>query len=142
MNDIGRAKELLAANGHTCVLCRGAECYISDKRGVAPLLGWIDEGAALDGFAAADKVVGRAAALLFALVGIREVYAEILSEPAADALRESGIAFTYGALVPGIINREGTGPCPMERAVMEICDPKAAPQEIRRTLAALRAAAN
>lgn len=118
--DTEKALAILDARELTCVVCRDALVYVATERGVKPLLNWLDNGPDLSGFCAADKVVGRGAAFLYCLLGVREVYAHIMSKPAAQVLESHGIAFQAGKLVDGIINRRGTGPCPFEDAVMDI----------------------
>ena len=44
------------------------------------------------GFAAADRVVGRAAAFLYVLLGAGEIYAGVMSDTAADVLERFGVA--------------------------------------------------
>ena len=61
LSDLDRAKALLTG-GTTCAIIRGARCETSCLRGVKPLLGWLEGD--WRGAAAADKVVGRAAAFL------------------------------------------------------------------------------
>lgn len=118
-----QARSLLETGAYTCVLCRNADVYTATERGVKPLLNWLDSGLDLKDFSAADRVVGRATAFLYCLLGVREVYAQVMSRPAADVLRAAGIAAEYSQLVDGIINRKGTGPCPFEAAVLDIQDP-------------------
>ena len=48
------------------------------------------------------------------LSGVSEVYAEVVSRPALDLLTAEGIAVQYDVCVPAIINRAGTGICPVE----------------------------
>lgn len=117
MGDLERARHLLTDGKYTCVLCRGDLLYTSMARGVRPVLEWITAGQDLSGFSAADKVVGKAAAFLFVRAGIAYLYARVISEPALAVLRARGIPVEYDHLVPGIINRAGDGPCPMESAV-------------------------
>lgn len=136
--NLDRAKEILLAGDYTCVLVEGDEILTSEKRGVAPLLGWIDEGHDLSGYSAADKVVGRGAAMLYVLMGIQSLYAAVLSKEAEAALESAGIEVTYGELVPRIQNRTKTGYCPMEEAVLGITDPKEALLAIRKKLESLR----
>jgi len=138
--ELNEARELLAAGGYTCVLCKAGRTYTSTRRGVAPLLGWLEEGTDLTGFCAADKVVGRAAALLYRLLGVREVYAAVISRGALEVLEAGNIAVCYDSLTDGIINRAGTGPCPMEAATRDITDPAQAPAAIRLALEKLRQA--
>lgn len=76
----------------------------------------------LTGTSCADKVVGKAAALLMQKAGVATLYAGIISEPATKVLTDAGIEYEYGTLVPRIQNRKGDGLCPMESAVMDISD--------------------
>ena len=139
MHDWERAKERLQSMGCTCVVCKGEQVYTSKKRGVAPLLEWISDGVALRGFSAADKVVGKAVALLFALAGVRQVYAPVMSEAAVHVFSQQGIQASFDRTVPAIINRAGDGPCPMEQAVREIDYPQAAFHAVRNKMEHLRA---
>ena len=132
MTDLEKAKKLLPEGGYTCVLCRGAEVHTATARGVRPLLDWLDSGLDLRGFSAADKVVGRATAFLYVLLGVRTVHALVMSTPAKEALEANGIPAFCGREVAGIINRRGDGPCPFEEAVLDITDPEEALSAIRR----------
>jgi hypothetical protein len=78
-----------------------------------------------------DKLVGRAAALLFTLVRPRSVFALTMSAGAQDVLRTADIPFTCDALIVDVLNRTGTGPCPMEAAVSSIDDPLAALEKLK-----------
>ena len=113
-NDLTEAINILNGDKYTCVLCKGSAIYISTERGVKPLIDWIDDGTDLQGFSAADKVVGKAAAFLYVLLGVKEVYARIMSEGAIAVLKNNGIFVKYDLSVKNIINRAGTGNCPME----------------------------
>ena len=138
MPDLSKAKQHLTEGGYTCVLCRGDRVHTATARGVRPLLDWLDSGLDLEGFSAADKVVGRATAFLYVLLGVREVHALVMSTPAREALEANGIAATCDREVPGIINRRGDGPCPFEEAVLGITDPREALTAIRKKQLLLR----
>ena len=141
-NDLARAISLLKENNYTCVLCKGETVYTTTQRGVLPLVEWLEAGLALQGFSAADKVVGKAAAFLYALAGIKEVYAQVISKSAWDTLTRYGIEVSCETMVEKIINRTGTGPCPMEYAVRHIDgSPKQALAAVKETLQALRSPA-
>lgn len=121
--DLVRARELLEKDKDTtCVVCKGDILYTSTKKGVSPMLDWIQEGVDLQGFAVADKIVGKAAAMLFAFAGIREVYAGVISQSALPVINEYGIEYTFLQMADTIINRQGSGICPMEQAVAQISD--------------------
>ena len=135
--DTKKAIEILDAGNYTCAVCRGDAVYTATERGVKPLLAWLDTGPSLKGYCAADRVVGRAAAFLYCLLGVTEVYALVMSRPAAQVLRDHGISLHAATFTDGIINRKGTGPCPFEAAVMDITDPTEALLTIRAKLAAM-----
>lgn len=124
MTDIETAKAGLI--GHTLSLCKGKKRLYSDKRGIAPMVGFIAANEDLAGFSAADLIVGKAAALLFVKAGIREVYAQTLSESGKAVLLAHGIPFSYRELTPKIVNRLKTDVCPMEKAVRDTDDPERA----------------
>ena len=124
MSDIEKAKKLLSGGNFTCVLCKGDTSYTSTGKGVSPMLTFLENGTELRGFSAADKIVGKAAAMLFDCAGVTEVFAEVMSKAAVNYLKERGIACSYGVLTDKIINRKGDGLCPMELAVMDIDDEK------------------
>lgn len=120
MTDLDRARAALP--GHTLALCRGGEVVTSDLRGVMPMLGFLREGRDFSGFCAADRVVGRAAAMLFAKAGVRAVHAEVMSDGAVALLAAHGIDALCDVRTAAIENRQKTGPCPMESAVAGIED--------------------
>ena len=124
MSDIEKAKKLLSGGNFTCVLCKGDTSYTSTGKGVSPMLTFLENGTELRGFSAADKIVGKAAAMLFVCAGVTEVFAEVMSKAAVNYLKERGITCSYSVLTDKIINRKGDGLCPMELAVMDIDDEK------------------
>ena len=95
-----------------------------DEPGVKTLLSLQD--GSLSGASVADKIVGKAAALLLVRGGAVEVYAEVVSEPALKVLEKHRILCIHGEVVENIQNRVRSGICPMESAVSEIDDPQKA----------------
>ena len=132
--DVQKAKAHLIVGNYTCVLCKGNEIFTSNHRGVKPLLDFLNSNNDFSSFSAADKVVGKATAFLYCLLGIKVLYAQVLSIPAKEVLKTWGIQVSYDALVPGIRNRENTGPCPMEYATRECQTPEQALTAIQKTL--------
>lgn len=130
--DTQKAKELLEKNHYTCVLKQSGTVYTTTERGVKPLLDWHKDELDLQGFCAADKVVGKAAAFLYVLLGIKEVYAPVMSNGAIEILFRYGVQPQYDLSVKHIINRAGTGMCPMEQAVMDVSEPEQAWEAIIR----------
>lgn len=133
-----KAVRLLRDRNLTCAVCGEGIEYTSTLRGVQPLLRPYEEGIRFDGCAAADRVIGKAAACLYVLLGVERVYAEIVSKPAREIFEKNGIALDYDDLVELIENRTRTGLCPMETAVIDVTDPQDAPGRIREALAKLK----
>ncbi len=136
--DQKRAKAELESGNYTCVICRRDEIYVDTQRGVKPLLDLLDNGVRLSGFSAADKVVGKATAMLYVLLGVVSVYTPVLSSPAKDILEKNGIEIYYEKEVERIKNRTGDGFCPMESAVSNIDKPHLAYPAIKRKLSELK----
>lgn len=134
MNNLKRAKELLKSCGYTCVCCSDKGTLTSKKRGVAPLLSWFEKGKDLHEYSATDKVVGKGAAFLYIMLKIKELHANVISRSALEILTKYHIPVTYDVLTEVIRNRDNTGFCPIETAVLEITDPDTAISVIRETL--------
>ena len=133
-----KALKYLEEKGCTCVATNGTNLYFSHLRGVAPLLAWYDEKVNISGYSVADKVVGKGASFLYALLGVKEVYAKIISRSALQVLRRYGIEVEYFELADYIINRKGDGRCPIETALDTTCDKEGALEKIRLTLVKLK----
>ncbi len=129
--DLKLAKALLDEEGYTCVLRRGTFTYASRERGITPLLQWLDTGMNFKDAVAVDKVVGKAAAYLYVLLGVSEVYAYVISQPALEVLNRYHIAVQYTTLVEAVRNRTDTGFCPMETAVLSVDEPEQALEILR-----------
>ena len=128
--DLDLARALLIANKDaTCVAVRGEEIHVITESGVKPLLKmtWISsprtEIHSLKGFSVADKVVGKAPALLYAVLGPNAVFSPVMSWTGRAVLLAAGIATSYDQLVPHIQNRAKTGQCPMDASVQDVFDP-------------------
>ena len=122
MTNREKAKELLYAENYTCVFSDGESTYTSTRRGVAPLLYRYDSGVDYHGWSAADKVIGRGAAFMYILLGIKDIYVKVISQPSLQLLENHGIQVEYDQLVPAIRNRDNTGFCPIESAVKDVTD--------------------
>lgn len=116
-----QAKRFVEQKGYTCAIFSDQKWYYSTKRGVKPLLEFLQNNNLKAGFIGADKVVGKGAAMLYLLLGAKSLYAFVISEPALKLLQNNKVAVYYNTLVPNIINREGNGICPIEQSVLQ-CD--------------------
>lgn len=134
MTSVEKAKTLLKEENATLVAVNGDELYISHSRGVAPILDKIDENPEFfSGASVADKVIGKAAAILLAKYGVAEIHAAVVSEKALDYIRNKETKITYDTAVDYIINRDKTDMCPMEKSVLDTDDEDVAEALIRRT---------
>lgn len=89
---------------------------IGRERGVKDLMYFLkNKPEVFKGGFVADKVVGKGAAALMVLGGIKSVYADIMSRNALELLARSGVKAEYGVLTNHIINRAGTDMCPVEK---------------------------
>ncbi|WP_297410743.1 DUF1893 domain-containing protein [uncultured Alistipes sp.] len=99
----------------SCVIRSGDVIRIFRERGVKDLFRLLkEEPAMLRGAFIADKVVGKAAAALMVLGGVRELFADVISHSALELLARYRVRVSYTVAVDHIINRTRTGWCPME----------------------------
>ncbi|MBO5421251.1 MAG: DUF1893 domain-containing protein [Clostridia bacterium] len=133
MSDILTAKDLLKKENATFVAVNGEKIFISHSRGVAPIIEIIDSDAELlCGASVADKVIGKAAAMLLSKYKVKEIHALLVSEKALEYLDKKSISVTYDNVVAHIINRNKTDMCPMEKCVLNTTDEDEAEELIRR----------
>ncbi|KON31238.1 hypothetical protein AC482_01430 [miscellaneous Crenarchaeota group-15 archaeon DG-45] len=116
---------------------RGGEAIFSSAgSGIAPLIEAIDSigRAGLRGSIVADKIVGRAAALMAAYMEASEVHAALISAGAKEVLRGHGIGFRFSRETRAILSRDGADLCPFERLVLDVRDPSEAYKRIKAKL--------
>ena len=115
-----------------CVAYNDAGIQVSEERGIRPMILWLEEDAEfLRGASVADKIVGRAAAMIMIYAGVKEVYASVISNGALEVLLDAGVNVIYSMTAIAISNRRGDGICPMERSVAPISDPEEAYKVLR-----------
>ena len=108
------------------------------QRGVKDLVSLVSEcPEVLQGAIIADKAVGKAAAACMVVGGVRQVHADVMSEPALAMLQNHGVDAQYSQLVDHIINRTGTDWCPMERLSRDEDDPAVIIQKVKEKLTSL-----
>ncbi len=116
-----------------CAADRGVLVCQSTSRGISALVVAVEKERVVSHGPLdwGDKLVGRAAALLLTLVHPRSVFALTMSTGAQDVLRTAGIPFACDAVILDVLNRTGTGPCPMEAAVSGIDEPLVALETLK-----------
>lgn len=99
------------------------ELRVYDGRGVEDVYGlYVSDCVPLKNARVADKVVGAGAAALMIAGGVKEYYAHVISRQALDLFKRYGVSGSYGTLADRIINRSGTGQCPLESLVSHLTD--------------------
>ncbi|MBO2522307.1 MAG: DUF1893 domain-containing protein [Bacteroidetes bacterium] len=127
MLPLDQAKSSLLSSASTIAVVSDGEVFTSQERGVKPLLFLLKEKKGfLKGASVADKVIGKAAALLMVLGEIKEVHTLIISEPAVKVFEKHNIPCFYDKKVTRIVNRTGDGLCPMETLCLDVENPQEA----------------
>jgi hypothetical protein len=129
MSDLGIAKSRLFKEDKTLVVVKNGEVlFETGSHRISGFLGAIDKllGARLEGASVADRVAGKAVALLCVYAKVSEVYAEVLSRKAKVVFEENGITCEWRELVDNILDLNRSGVCPFEKAAADISDPEKA----------------
>lgn len=117
------AKRLLET--HSLVVVKDGKTSVYDGRGIKPVVDYLSKDNFKGAFVA-DKVIGKASALLLVYGKVQEVYTPTISKPAAKVFEDNNIKYSADKIVDNIINRTGTDLCPMEKKVQNIDNPKKA----------------
>jgi len=128
MSDLDTAKSRLYGEGFTLVVVKNGEVlFETASHRISGFLGAIEKlGVRLEGASVADRVAGKAVALLCVYAGICNVYAGVLSRKAKAVFEEHGIPCECKTLVDKILDLNRSGVCPFEKAAADISDPEAA----------------
>ncbi|RJS90916.1 DUF1893 domain-containing protein [Candidatus Bathyarchaeota archaeon] len=128
MTDLERAKRILKEEDKSLVIVKnGRIIFCSESPGIKGILEAIEKlGERLSGASAADRIVGKAAALLLAYSQIVKVYAITLSRSGLYTLRKNSIPVEYDYLVPEILDKNKKDICPFEKFTSDIESPSLA----------------
>lgn len=114
-----KAIDILHSEGCSCVIVNGDELVRCHERGVKDLYRiFKSRPALLSGAFIADKVIGKGAAAIMVAGGVASVYTDVISRPAMELFGMNGVEVESPLCVDNIINRAGTGTCPVE----QLCD--------------------
>lgn len=140
-NRLEQAKAALQGEITFAAVLADGRIITSEKKGIAPMMALLKEDAdVLKGACVADRVIGKAAALLMEKGGVIAVYGDIISTHAMSIYKKNGTPVTCGKEVPYIINWAKTGMCLMEQTVLEIEDAEEAYEALKRKLIELGSA--
>ncbi|KNF07939.1 hypothetical protein CLPU_11c01080 [Gottschalkia purinilytica] len=126
MKDIELAKDTLEKENLSLVIVKdGKILFRSADKGIKPIYNAVLQSEKnFKGSSIADKVTGKAAALLCKCLDIKRLFTEIISEGAINVLENSHIIFTYDKAIPYIKNRDMTDVCPIEKIAQYIDEPE------------------
>jgi len=102
--ELEKAMTAVKNEGCTCALTLGNVIFKSKDKSVQPLLDWMNSGNNYMGYMLADKIVGKAAAFIMIAMGIREIYAQVISEPAKALLEKEHVVVNADLVVPEILD--------------------------------------
>jgi hypothetical protein len=128
MNDLKTAKTLLDQKRLTLVIVKNCEVlYETQVHRISGFLEAIEQrGKNLSNASVADKVVGKAVALLCVYAGIKAVYAETLSVVGKVMLEKNEISCEWAKLIDVILDDRKQDICPFEKEAANVNDPKEA----------------
>jgi hypothetical protein len=137
---MNRYLDELERTGSSLMVYKGGRLiFQSSSKGIRPHLEAIEQlGDTLHGSVMADKIIGRAAALLILHSGAAEAHAALVSTPGRQVLEQHGLKFTYAQETPHIKMQDGRIYCPFEAMVQGISDPAEAYRAITEKMRALR----
>lgn len=124
MKDIDVAMELLEKEKLALVIVKNNKViFTSSGKGIKPLYTALEElKDELEGSSVADRVTGRAAAMLCTYAGIKQLKTKLISDNAINVLKETNIIYEYDECSPFIENRDRTGMCPVETLSLKAND--------------------
>ena len=132
-NDLNIAKEKLKQKNLALVIAkRGRVIFETSSHGIDGLMKAIEElDKEMKGSAVADKIVGKAAALLCVYTGVVAVFAVTASEKGIQVLKDNNVLCRFESKVPHILNSQRSDICPFEKLVINISNPKKAYEKLR-----------
>lgn len=136
---LSQLKSIQSNADYTLCAEREGFFYLSHERGIAPIMKQL-EGNALyfQNCIIVDRVIGKAAAMLYHRSLVSYIHARLMSESAKAYLTAHSITFSYDVLCPYIINRTHSGMCPMEECVKDINDADSAYAALKKRLKQLQ----
>ncbi len=127
------SKEILKKNNYSIAASNG---YISEEKGIRPVIvPMCKDIAFFKDLEVADRIIGKASAMLLCLSGVKKVYTPVLSKAGKEIFERHGVTVEYDTLADYIVNRKGDGMCPMEMTVRDIDDLNEAFIELKKKLA-------
>lgn len=121
-------KRLLNEEDLTLAIAKNGEIiFETTSHGIAGFFEAVEKlGNELNDASVADKIVGKAIALLCVYTKVRSVYAVTMSKEAKEFLESNKVYHEWDNLVEKILDHKKAGVCPFEQLATEISNPKEA----------------
>ncbi len=126
MQDLEKAKKHLNEKNLTLSIVKNNETIFETKsHGISGFLEAIGKLAdSLNGASIADKIVGKAIALLCVYARVKAVYAVTLSKQAKSVFEQHSIYHKWENLAENTLDINKTASCPFEKLATKISNPK------------------
>jgi thioredoxin 1 len=140
MEDLDVAKKRLQENSLTLTIVNSGEIiFETASRGISGFLEAIEKfGDNLQEASVADRVIGKAIALLCVYAKVKAVYAIVLSEKAKVVFEQNMIYHEWNELVESILDGDNRELCPFEKLAAKISNPSDAYKMLKALQASLR----
>ena len=113
--------EMLNRQGLSLLVFNHDSLTTHSNRGIRDLLLLISEQPErLHGAVVADKVIGKSAAAIMIVGGVKEVHTNLICTPARELFETNGVRVFAAEEVPMILNRDRSGMCPMDTRIANI----------------------
>jgi len=132
-HDLNLAKQRLNQKNLSLVVAKsGRVLFETEAHGISGLLDAIRElKKEMKNSSIADRIVGRAAALLLVYSGVVAVFAVTASDGGIQVLRDYHIFHEFNRRVPRILDSKKVDVCPFEKLAFKFSDPKKAYEELK-----------
>ncbi len=134
------AERVIEENGLSLVVVKeGNILFMSTDRGIKPIYtAATGYKKGLNGSCVADRVTGRAAAILCKYGNIEEIHTDVISNEAIRIFKNSGIKYFYEENSQYIKNRDKTDICPIEKLAYGVDDPQVLIQKISEFIGSIK----
>jgi len=126
------SKRLNQKNLSLVVVKNGKVLFETESHGLNDLVEAINQlQSSMKGSSVADRIVGRAAALLFVYSGVSAVFAATISDGGIAILDNNNVFHEFEKRVPRILNLKKTDVCPFEKLVAGLSSPEEAYERLK-----------
>ncbi len=126
MNDKELAINKLKESDYTLVIVKDNKVvYKSKKESVGSIVGLLEnDPEILENAIVADKIIGRAVAMVCDYSSVKYCFGKIVSNGAVDIFEKRNLKYDAELIVKAIKNRDNTDLCPIEKLTLDVDDSK------------------